>query len=404
MKRVATIVAIILAVITLLLVSWELRRIVVLFIVSLGIAATVRGPLDFLMKRGIPRVYGIAIIYTLSILALFCLVYGLSLPLGGEFERLSKDATTMYRQLETSPYLGRFSSILAARLPTSEQFAAFMTGGEQTSIARAIIQLTGTLVENISELLISIILSMYWITDEVRFERLWLSLLPGEQRTRARNAWRSLESGVGAYIRSELIQSILAGAFLAVGFRLIGLHYPVLWSLFIALAWLIPLVGPLIALIPLWLIASINGGWLLATLAVLYAAVVLGVMEFFVESRLYTRDRYAKVLVLLVMLALVDAFGLVGLLVAPIAATAIQILLNEIFAPPTPLSAEVRQANAVGAESNTGANTATVNVAALRARLEEVRALVNPMDQVGSKRITNMTERLEALLEKAEQI
>src|SRR5207248_617528 len=137
MKRVATIVAIILAVITLLLVSWQLRRIVVLFIISLGIAATVRGPLDFLMKRGIPRVSGIALIYTLSILALLGLLYGLSLLLGREFEQLSKDAATMYRQLETSPYLGRFSSILAARLPTSEQFAAFMTDGQQKSIAQA---------------------------------------------------------------------------------------------------------------------------------------------------------------------------------------------------------------------------------------------------------------------------
>ena len=259
MKRVASIVAIILTVITLLIVTWELRRIVVLFILSLGLAATARAPIDWWMARNLPRAYATAIVYGVTFVVLVGLLYAISVPLANEMERLVHDITAQYGRLQASGNANRFAPLLA-RLPTSDQVAAFLAGGETGSIAQTALDFTSTLVENVSEILIAIVLSMYWTTDELRFERLWLSLLPAEKRVRARNAWRSLESGVGAYIRSELLQSLLAGLLLFAGFWLLGLHYPVMWALLAALAWLIPLVGAFLAVLPLGLIASVNVG------------------------------------------------------------------------------------------------------------------------------------------------
>ncbi len=394
MKRVASIVAVILCVITLLVIAWELQRILLLFIISLTIAAVARAPIEFLMKRGIPRAFATGIVYALGVLSLFGLFYFISIPLGTELQQMSKDMATVYGRLERRWQTGQgFGAFLTQRLPSADQFAAFIGGGsDKGSLASTAIEFTSNLVANVSELLISIILSMYWATDEIRFERLWLSLLPGEQRTRARNVWRALESGVGAYIRSELLQSLLSGAVLAIGFRLLNLHYPFLWALFVALAWFIPLVGGLVAVIPLWLVSSLTVGPLLATVAVLYTIVILVIMEFFVEKRLYTRDRYAKVLVLVVMVALVDAFGLIGLLVAPIAATAIQIGLNELMAAPTPTRIEL------------GPATAAADISNLRTRLGEVEALIHGLETPSSLRMVNMAERLDGLLKKTEKI
>lgn len=394
MKRIATIVAVILGVITLFVVTWQLRRIVVLFIISLTIAGVARAPIESLMKRRIPRGFATAIVYAIGVLGLIGLIYALSLPLSHEVQQMAQDMNTVYGRLQRQWLTGQgFGSVLTSRLPSADQLAAFLGGNDgTTSLATTAIEFTGNLVENISELLISIILSMYWATDEIRFERLWLSLLPGEQRARARKVWRSLESGVGSYIRSELVQSFLAGVALTLGFELLGLHYPFLWALFVALAWFMPLVGGLVAVIPLWLVSSLNNGPVLATIAVLYTVAVLVVMEFFVEKRLYTRDRYAKVLVLVVMVALVDAFGLIGLLVAPIAATAIQIGLNELMATPTPTRIELTPA------------TSAADISILRKRLDEVQALIHGSEAPSSLRMVNMAERLDDLLEKTEKI
>ena len=55
MKRIAAIVAVTLGIITLFVVTWQLRQIVLLFIISLTLAAVARAPIDFLIKRRIPR-------------------------------------------------------------------------------------------------------------------------------------------------------------------------------------------------------------------------------------------------------------------------------------------------------------------------------------------------------------
>src|SRR6185369_9351425 len=97
-----------------------------------------------------------------------------------------------------------------------------------------------------------LILSVYWSTNQVHFERLWLSLLPAEQRKLARNVWRTIELELGAYIRSEIIQSFLAGFLLTIGYWMLGCPYPALLGVFGAIAWLIPLVGaPLAMVLPL---------------------------------------------------------------------------------------------------------------------------------------------------------
>lgn len=69
-----------------------------------------------------------------------------------------------------------------------------------------------------------------------------------------------------------------------------------------------------------------------AALAVVYTVAVFALMEFVVERRLYTRSFwYGRVLVLVIMIAMVDAFSLLGLLIAPLVATTIQIFLNEMM-------------------------------------------------------------------------
>ena len=60
------------------------------------------------------------------------------------------------------------------------------------------------------------------------FERLWLSLLPSGQRKQARGILRTIEQDLGAYIRSEVIQSLLAGLLLSLGYWLLGSPYPTL--------------------------------------------------------------------------------------------------------------------------------------------------------------------------------
>lgn len=225
-------------------------------------------------------------------------------------------------------------------------------------------------------LMLAAVLSIYLAIGRMRFERLWLSLVPPEQRSHARRYWYRLNGAVGAYLRSEVLQTMFAGALLAGGYWLIGIKYPFLLAVIAALAWLVPLLGAVFALIPLLTI-----GWLSGLQAVLfglvYTAAVLAFMEFFVERRLYRHERYWGVLVVLVMMAMGDALGLLGLLVAPPVAIALQSWINDLLEAPAAVE---------------------VDAAALQARLADIHTQIQDGQTEVSPRHASLVARLDRLM------
>lgn len=263
-------------------------------------------------------------------------------------------------------------------------------------VGQAVFDLTQSVSTVIGQFLLAMVLSIYWTADQVRFERFWLSLLPSNQRSPAREIWRALEMQIGAYIRSEVMQSILAGLLLAPGFWLLGVPYPVIWSLLIALGWFVPLVGGIIFLIPLWLLTWSAANAAVATAAVLYTIAVLALMEFFVERRLYTHTRYTNVLVIVMMLMLLSAYGFVGLLIAPLVSIAIEILFAKLAE--TGIKSVVNPTPTVSPVVDLIADQ---EVAVLQARLDEIRPRLSDSETPSNLRLANIAERLESLLKEA---
>jgi predicted PurR-regulated permease PerM len=171
------------------------------------------------------------------------------------------------------------------------------------------------------------VIAIYWSMDSTRFERLWLSLLPPARRTRVRRFLGRLERSVGAYVRSEILQTLLAGTLLTALYALIGIPYPFLLATLIALTWLIPILGGAVALIVAVLVGWF-ASWSTAVMAGGATLLVLALMEYIVQPRLYRGQRYWGILTVILMLALGDAFGLIGVLVAPPIALILQMLID----------------------------------------------------------------------------
>ena len=122
---------------------------------------------------------------------------------------------------------------------------------------------------------------------------------------------------------------MLAFMLLGIGYWLLGSPYPILLALIGALAWLIPVVGaPLAIILPLLigLLTSVQ----LSLFTVLYTLVVLIALQVWVEPRLYKRKWNNPILTLVILLAMADAFGLLGILVAPPLSVVCQILWSRL--------------------------------------------------------------------------
>lgn len=384
MRRVAINAAVVFAVLAVCLVLWQLRSVVLLFIVSLGIAGAVRRPIDLLQERRVPRWLAIGLAYLLVIGVPVAVFWAISVPLISEWGRVLENGAAAYERLQQSRLSGRLQ-LLAGNLPAPEEVTGLLTSEEATVFAEGVLSAAQSIFGVLGQLVLALAVSVYWTADRVRFERLWLSLLPAEGRARARNAWRVIESDVGAYVRVKLLQSLVVGGLVLLGLQLLGVQTPFTWSLLLALAWFVPRIGGL-ALLPLVAVVLNNAGGEIAAATALYVLLVYALAYFVIKRRMRAPE-YSSVLALLLMIALTDSLGLIGLLVAPIVAVAVQTGLREWLAATFLTHAESR-----------------ISVDELHAQLDDVRALVSDMEEPAARRLQSLASRLATLVEKTEQV
>jgi predicted PurR-regulated permease PerM len=277
-----------------------------------------------------------------------------------------------------------FQQVLLAQLPTPSKLFEAVTGSQGQLVLPAILGFTQGIGSVVSAIIVILFLSLYWSINQIHFERLWLSLLPAGQRKQARGIWRTVEPDTGAYIRGEVVQSLLAGLLLSLGFWLLGSPYPALLALIGALACLIPVVGIVLAVIPVLLVGlltSVQVGLFTA----LYTLVVLTAIRVWVKPRLFNRRWDNPILTLVLVIALASAFGLVGIIVAPPVSVVCQILWRRL----------VSHRHAIGVAAQ---------VSDLKERQEHLWEAISAIDGPPLPLVTSSMKRLTTLIEKAEPV
>jgi hypothetical protein len=186
------------------------------------------------------------------------------------------------------------------------------------------------------------------------------------------------------YIRGQVVQSLLAGLLLGLGYWLLGSPYPALLALAGALACLIPVVGAPLALLPPLLVGLLTGVQL-SLLTALYTLMVLIALGVWVKPRLFNRRWDNPILTVVLLIALADAFGLVGIIVAPPLSVVCQILWSRLV-------------------SRRAVSGAAAQVSDLKERQALLWATIKVMDEPPPPLVTSSMERLTHLIEKAEPV
>jgi putative permease len=394
MRRLIGYTAIILLTLSALVILWQLRQAIVLFVLSLAVAAAFRPLIDFLAGK-LPRGLALALAYGLVISVFGLAIYGIGGPFIRDLQQATDDFSVFYQRITTEwpQSASLFQSTLGRQLPAPERLFEALTGERGAAIAQTVIGVASGFFELLSSIVIILILSMYWSSDRVHFERLWLSLLPVRHRTRAREIWREVEMGVGAYIGSEAVQSILAGSLLWLGFWSMGLSYPALLAVLGALAWLMPWVGAVMAVIPALLVGlGISGG--VGALAAIYTLLVLFIMEMVVEPRFFQRNRYSSLLLVLIVIAFALTFGLAGVILAPPFAAAIQIAFTHY----------TRSRSLPGDRTSSIAINEDVvrQMEILKTRVADMQASLNDEEEEIAPERVNLIKRLDQLIKEAD--
>jgi putative permease len=361
---------------------WQFRVVVIYVLISLALAATVRPIARSDSRRNFATRLVVILLYVFSIgisgLLMFLLARLLISDLQELAQTISAESTWVL-----PPWLegGLFQQALARWLPEPDKLFEVITGQRQL-ILSTVLGLTQGIGGLVSAFFVIVLLSIYWSINQNHFERLWLSLLPSEQRTHARDIWRAIEQDLGAYTRSEIIQSLLAVLLLGIGYWMLGSPYPALLAVVGAVAWLVPVVGAALAVILPLLLGLLTGAEV-SLFTVLYTLVVLIVLQVWVEPRIFSRKWNNPILTLVILLAMADAFGLVGIIVAPPVSVICQIVWNLLV-------------------SDRPAPDTALQISDLKERQARLHLVIEEMEGPPPQLVVSSMARLAGLLEKAE--
>jgi predicted PurR-regulated permease PerM len=368
-----------------LVVLWQFRIVVVYVLISLTVAAALRPLVNRLVGRGLVVRLAWILLYLVVLGSLGLLLVLTVKTAIGEIQQLAhtlsaRDEWRLPLWLEGSA----FQRALVARLPAPSKFFEAVTGDQGQLVLPDVLGLMQSLGSVVSGVLVILFLSIYWSINQIHFERLWLSLLPSGQRKRARGAWRTVEPDIGAHIRGELITSLLAGLILGLGYWLLGSPYPALLALAGALAFLIPVVGAVVAVISVILVGLLTSVQL-GLFSALYALGVMITLGVWVKPRLFKRRWDNPILTVVLIIALADAFGLVGIIIAPPCSAVCQILWSRLI-------------------RHRAVSGAAAQVSDLKERQARLWEIIGALEGPSLPLVTSSMERLARLIEKAEPI
>ncbi len=365
-----------------LLLLWQFRLVFVYVLFSLALAASLRPLAKRLTGRKRFQRLGLLLLFLL-LLGGFALLVGLSVArAAGDVQRLAGQVAVQDEWQQPEWLAGTaFQQVLDERVPAPSVLFSALTGDEGQLVLPTLFGFTQNIISVVSAALVILFLSIYWSVDQVHFERLWLSLLPVGWRARVRDIWRTVEPALGAYLRNVALRSILVGLLLGLGYWALGSPYATLLALIGAVALLIPMVGVALAVVAPLLVGLLTSVPL-SLVTTLLAIAVLTALKLWVEPRFFKRGHDNPILTIVILMALADAFGLFGLILAPPLSAVCQILWSRLV-------------------SQRAASGAAGQFSDLKERQMQVRAVVAEMD-APPPLVTSSLERLTSLLERAE--
>ncbi|MGG1679217.1 AI-2E family transporter [Neobacillus sp. NRS-1170] len=214
----------------------------------------------FLQSKMVPRALSILLIYVLAIIIMSLLVYLVG-PILQQQTKSLIDNTPAFVEFvhEKVKPLGQSKWLdhLQENEQSSDTLAKNISSGLSV-IGSKIVDLIG-MIAGIVTVFVTVPFILYYMLKEgEKAPRLLLRLLPPGQQVNGRRILADLDEALSSYIQGQILVSFCVGGMLFIGYSFIGLDYSLLVAIVAMFTNVVPFLGPIMAIIPALVIASLD--------------------------------------------------------------------------------------------------------------------------------------------------
>lgn len=293
-----------------------IRDIILLLLISFILMSAFAPLVDRLVKWRVPRPAAIGLVFLLLIGGL---VGGLTVGL----TPLINETSNLIRGLTES--LGIFLQVNLVDQSVIQN--------ELSKFSGQIIDLTLNLFDFILRFVTVLVITFYLLLDREHIEERVASLFI-HHKERTERLVKSIENKLGAWLRGQMILSVVVAVSVYIGLTVIGLDYALPLAIIAGLLEIIPIIGPIIAAAPAVLIAFTISVPLAVIVGIMYAVIQQLESNIIVPQLMKRAVGLNPLLIIIAITVGGRLLGIGGALLAVPIAVVIQVVAQEVLSPP----------------------------------------------------------------------
>lgn len=282
-----------------------IRDILILSIFALIISILFNPIIDFLQRKRIPRVLAVIFVYIGIFGLISLLIYSLASLFFVEIQKFSQGLPEYFETI--SPPL---KSLGVEAFEDIESFIGLLNKSVETiaaSFLGAVSAIFGGIFSTIYIVTVAIFLSL----EEKGVEKSLSLLFPKKYETYVLHLWARCQRKVSGWFLSRILASIFVGGVVYVAFLILNVKYPLTLGLLAGVLNFIPIIGPIVTGILIFVIISLD-----STLRAIFALVAFTLVQQ-IENNILTpllTKRFVALSPVIVLISLVIGGKLLGIL------------------------------------------------------------------------------------------
>lgn len=315
---------------------WFLRDLVLIILTSIVIASFVESAVPYFRKVGIGRVFGIVILYVVSLLVLAGLFYLFAPLLVTEIYNFSSALSSYVPGVYFLDYFQNeaFSGAKDVVASLSNNFSL----SSLLSISKAfVVNLSGGFFQTLSvafgsifNLILIILISFYLSVQEKGIENFLRLIFPITYEDYVVDLWERSRRKIALWMKGQMLLGLIVGVLTYLMLSLLGIEYALILAIIAGIMELVP-YGILVALIPAVSFSYFSKG-IAGALMVAGSYFIIHQFEVFLFAPLIIKKIVGLSPIVIILAALVgfELGGLWGLLLAIPAAVLVMEILSDV--------------------------------------------------------------------------
>jgi putative permease len=313
-------------------VLWELREIIAVLVLSMGIAYLLEPVASALESRGLNRTRATAIVFLTTTILFMILVSSIIPPALKQFERIQMAIAE-----------GRLELLIQNLQHTLEDFLPADLLGQfnlrnelfnlASSMTTGMLDFAVSMLSTLSVLVIMPVAIFIFIKDGYAIKKSLVQVIPNRYFEMALNIIHKIDEQLGGYLRGLVTDAAIIGTLAFIGLWIIGVGNALFIGIFAGLANMIPYVGPLAGAVAALLVNFIATGSFANALPIIVVFLIVQAIDnIIVQPAVYSRNVAIDPITIIVAIIIGGKFfGLIGMLFAVPAASILKVSIYELI-------------------------------------------------------------------------